>query len=280
MIDPDSPIVSSLSVVLPAYNEQENIAGAVGHALEVLPRLARKWEVIVVDDGSTDRTADVVEDLMLEHHPRVRLLRHDVNKGYGAALRTGFSRARHDFVFYTDADNQFDVADLAYSLPMMKEHDVVVGFRVYRYDTPLRVIASWGYNLLIRALFRVRVRDVDCSFKVFRREVLDKITVETTNFFVDTELVAKARKWNFRLAEKGVRHYPRTAGETTVQPSDVLRTLRTVLQMWQRIHLPTRRQVDEAARIRAAVTSADVEQVPATSRRDAGRSLLPYSRGG
>jgi glycosyltransferase involved in cell wall biosynthesis len=275
MIDQESTIVSSLSVVLPAYNEQENIGAAVERALEMLPGFARQWEVIVVDDGSTDRTAEVVEALMLEHHPRLRLLRHDRNQGYGAALRTGFSRARQDFVFYTDADNQFDIAELAYSLPMIREHDVVVGFRVYRYDTPTRVVASWGYNLLVRGLFRVRVRDVDCSFKLFRREVLDKITVEPTNFFVDTELVAKARKWNFRIAEKGVRHYPRTAGETTVQPSDVLRTLRVVFTMWQRIHLPTRRQVEEAARTRAAVTSATVEYIPAASTSDTGVSPLP-----
>jgi glycosyltransferase involved in cell wall biosynthesis len=259
----DSPLARSLSVVLPAYNERENIARAVERALEVLPRLADDWEVIIVDDGSTDGTAEVVEGLMLEHHPRVRLLKHDVNQGYGAALRTGFSRVRHDLVFYTDADNQFDIAELAYALPMMQENDVVVGFRVYRYDEPVRVIASWGYNRLVRVLFRVKVRDVDCSFKLFRREVLDKITIEATNFFVDTELVAKVRKWNFRLAEKGVRHYPRTAGETTVQPSDIPRTLRVVFQMWRRIHFPTRQQVDEVAKIRALVSSADVERAPA-----------------
>jgi glycosyltransferase involved in cell wall biosynthesis len=269
MVEPGPSIVSGLSVVLPAYNEEQSIASAVERSLEVLPGLAKVWEVIVVDDGSTDRTAEVVEGLMREHHPRLRLLRHSVNQGYGAALRTGFSRARYDFIFYTDADNQFDVGELASSLPMMQEHDVVVGFRVYRYDPLMRVVASWVYNLLVRAMFRVRVRDVDCSFKLFRREVLDKITIETENFFVDTELVTKARKWNFRLAEKGVRHYPRTAGETTVQPSDVIRTLKVVLKMWQRINLPTRAQIEEAARIRAAVTSADLEVVPVRSAADA-----------
>lgn len=270
MVDPDIPTLSSLSVVLPAFNEEENIERAVQTALDALPGFAGEWEVIVVDDGSSDATAEVVQQMMRNHYPRLRLMRHEVNRGYGAALRTGFSRARHDYVFYTDSDNQFDIAELAYSLPMMKEYDVVVGFRVYRYDTPMRVVVSWGYNLLVRMLFRVRVRDVDCSFKLFRLEVLDKITIETENFFVDTELVAKARKWNFRIAEKGVRHYPRTAGETSVQPSDVVRTLRVVFQMWQRIHLPTRRQVEETASRRAAMELAPLEYLPPAKARDVG----------
>jgi dolichol-phosphate mannosyltransferase len=266
-----TPLVHSLSAILPAYNEEANITRAVERAVEVLPGLAEEWEVIVVDDGSVDETAAVTERLVADHYPRVRLLQHKVNEGYGAALRTGFNCARHDLLFYTDADNQFDISELEYALPMMSGYDVVVGFRVYRYDPPVRVIASWGYNHLIRMLFRVGVRDVDCSFKLFRREVIEKITIETTNFFVDTELVAKARKWNFRIAEKGVRHYPRTAGETTVQPSDVPRTLKVVLQMWQRIHHPTRSQIEEAMRQRDAVGLAAVELVPRTIGAD-GRS--------
>jgi glycosyltransferase involved in cell wall biosynthesis len=258
-----SPPVPGLSVVLPAYNEEPNVEAVVRQALEALPALAGDFEVIVVDDGSTDGTAAIAQELVDEHYPRVRLLRHERNQGYGAALRTGFSRTRHDFVFYTDADQQFDISELEFLLPMLAEHDVVVGFRVYRYDSATRLVASTIYNWLVRVLFRVRVRDVDCSFKVFRREVLDKITIECTDFFVDTELVAKVRKWNFRLAQKGVRHYPRAAGETKVEASDVPRTLRTVAQMWQRIHMPTRAQVEDAARVREQVARASVEAKPA-----------------
>jgi dolichol-phosphate mannosyltransferase len=268
--------VTSLSVILPAYNEEENISRAVTSAIGVLPELAEEWEVIVVDDGSRDRTAKIVSEHVAEHYPNVRLLQHPVNQGYGAAIRTGFARARYDFVFYTDADNQFDVGELRYTLPMMRDVDVVVGFRVYRYDTPMRVAVSWAYNRLVRVLFRVRVRDVDCSFKVFRREVVDKITIETDSFFVDTELVAKARKWNFRIAEKGVRHYPRTAGETTVSPSDIPRTMRVVLQMWQRIHLPTRRQVEEAEARRIAAEQSDLEFLPLDT--EPGSSAADRSR--
>jgi glycosyltransferase involved in cell wall biosynthesis len=259
---PSAP-VTRLSVVLPAYNEEPNVEAVVHQALDCLPRLAGEFEVIVVDDGSTDGTAAVVESLLAEHHPRVRLLRHERNQGYGAALRTGFSRVRFDYVFYTDADRQFDIAELEYLLPLLNEYDAVVGFRVYRYDSAPRLVASTIYNWLVRILFRVRVRDVDCSFKLFRREVIDKITIECPDFFVDTELVAKARKWNFRIVEKGVRHYARVAGETSVVPSDVPRTLRTIVRMWQRIHMPTHAQVEEAARVRAAVAGASVETTPA-----------------
>lgn len=257
--------MGSLSVVLPAFNEGDNIGPSIDRALQVLPELATEWEVIVVDDGSTDRTRDIAAEYAAERHPAVRLLVHERNLGYGAALRSGFSRARHEYVFYTDADLQFDIGELEFALPMMREHDVVVGFRVYRYDSPLRVVVSWIYNRLVRLLFRVKVRDVDCAFKVFRREVLDKITVECSNFFVDTELVAKVRKWNFRLAEKGVRHYPRAAGETKVEPSDVSRTLRVLWQMWQRIHLPTREQVEQAARIKAELEASQLEWLPGES---------------
>ena len=196
--------LTGLSVVLPAYNEEPNIEVVVRQALDgAAPDLVPDFEVIVVDDGSADGTADAVEPLLAEHHPRVRLLRHERNLGYGAALRTGFSRVRYDYVFYTDADRQFDIAELEYLLPLLREHDVVVGFRVYRYDSATRLVASTLYNWLVRLLFRVRVRDVDCSFKLFRREVIDKITIECTDFFVDTELVAKARKWNFRDRREG-----------------------------------------------------------------------------
>jgi glycosyltransferase involved in cell wall biosynthesis len=259
----DGTLVDSLSVVLPAYNEQDNIVRAVMRAVEVLPTLARDWEVIVVDDGSSDKTAEIMASVVSEHYPNVRLLRHPTNQGYGAAIRSGFSRARHDLVFYTDSDNQFDIGELRYTLPIMRDADVVVGFRVYRYDAPIRLALSWAYNRLVRVLFRVRVRDVDCAFKVFRREVIDKISIETDNFFVDTELVAKARKWNFRIVEKGVRHYPRSAGETTVSSSDIPNTLRVVFQMWLRIHRPTRSQLYAAAVRRDEAALLDIEFMPA-----------------
>lgn len=236
-----------LTLVLPAFNERESIGPCVSRALEVLPGLVSDFEIVVVDDGSADGTSDVLRPLLDEHHPRLRVLRHERNAGYGAALRTGFAAANGALVFYTDSDNQFDIAELAGLIPLLDEADVAVGFRVYRFDPVIRIFLSWGYNVLVRLLFRVRVHDVDCSFKLFRREVIDSFTLGSTDFFVDTELLARSRKAGFVIVEKGVRHYPRRAGATTVRPSDVPRTLLTVARMWRDIHFgPSRRRRSSA----------------------------------
>lgn len=252
----------AISVVLPAYNERPNLEVVVERAVAVLGELVPSFEVIVVDDGSTDGTGAVGRELVARHPGHVRLLTHPANRGYGAALRTGFGRARGELVFYTDADNQFDLAELEHFLPLVVEHDVVVGFRVYRYDPVLRSVLSWIYNRIVRIAFRVRVRDVDCAFKLFRREVLEKITIESDDFFVDAELVAKARRWNFRILEKGVRHYPRMAGETTVGASDIPGTLRRIATMFRGVHFPGQRRLLAIATRQAALDDAVVEHRP------------------
>ncbi len=261
--------VGGLSVVLPAFNEELNVGPMVEACLTVLPHLADDFEVIVVDDGSGDETAGVVEDLVDRGDGRVRLLIHDRNRGYGAALRTGFQHATKDLVFYTDSDRQFDIAELAYFLPMMAHNDLVIGFRVYRYDRFFRTFVSWGYNRLVRVLFRVRVRDVDCAFKLMRSEVIAKLPLQTDDFFIDTEIVASARKWNFRIDEKGVRHYPRVAGETTVNAGDVSRTLRTIGRMWKRIYLPSAQQREAADEINRRVVATEYAP-PSREARPAG----------
>lgn len=254
--------VPGLSVVLPAYNEEANIGPMIESALGILPTLAERYEVIVVDDGSRDRTAAVAQEWLERAHPKLRVLAHDRNRGYGAAIRTGLQHARMELVFYTDSDRQFDIAELAYFLPMVQDYDLVIGFRVYRYDAAVRSLISWVYNRIVALLFRVRVRDVDCAFKLMRAEVRDKLPLQTDDFFIDTEIVASARKWNFRIGEKGVRHYPRVAGETTVAPGDVLRTLRTIGRMWRRIYLPTPAQRLEADEIKRGVNA--VERLPSS----------------
>jgi dolichol-phosphate mannosyltransferase len=228
----------TLSIVLPAYNESENLEPVVDQAVAVVSDVVPAGEVIVVDDGSVDGSAEVLGRLTERHGGAVRVLRHPRNRGYGAALRTGFDAARHQLVFFTDSDRQFDLAEIRYFLPLMDHFDMVIGFRVYRYDRVLRSLISWCYNRLVGILFRLRVRDVDCAFKLMRREGVEQVQLECDNFFVSTELVARARKWNFRIAQKGVRHYPRVAGQTTVHASDIPRTLRELARMWRRIYFP------------------------------------------
>lgn len=225
--------------MLPAYNEAANIRAAVDKGLAVGKRLAAEYEVIVVDDGSRDGTGREVEALAREHYPRVRLVKHELNLGYGAALRTGFKRSLFGLVFFTDSDNQFDMAELEGFIPMMADHDIIAGFRVNRCDPLQRSITSWFYNQLVRLLFRVKARDVNCAFKLMSREVVQKVSIECDDFFVNTELLAKATRLNFKITERGVRHYPRTAGATSVRLSDVPRTLTTIATMWGRMRRPT-----------------------------------------
>jgi glycosyltransferase involved in cell wall biosynthesis len=231
----------SLSIVLPAYNEEENIGKQVRACLDFLRGYFAEYEVIVVNDGSKDNTGEIVAQLMAED-AHVRTVIHPTNLGYGRALADGFKAARCDVLFYTDADNQFDVREIKDALPLLKAPDrphgadAVFGFRVYRYDSVLRCMLSWTYNRLVRVLFRVKVRDVDCAFKLWTREVNDQLEIESKDFFIDTEMVAKIRRLGFTTVEKGVRHYPRTAGSTTVRASHIPKTLWTVAKMWFRIH--------------------------------------------
>ena len=227
------PVNASISVVLPAYNEVECIGEALERASEALQSGFVDWELIVVDDGSTDGTRAVVEAAEALDD-RVRLAPHEENRGYGAALATGFGAARMELVGYTDSDLQFDFREFETLARRMADEDVevVLGFRIYRYDTVLRCLLSWTYNRLVRVLFGVGVRDVDCAFKLFRREAVQSLVLESTNFFVDTEMVAETGRLGLRMVEQGVRHYPRYAGRTTVRPSDIPRTLRTVGRMW------------------------------------------------
>ena len=227
----------TISAVLPALNEEENIETATLRMAEVLGSLSLKdWEVIIVDDGSTDRTGEIADRLTAEDPAHIRVFHHSPNLGYAEALKTGFTSARHQLIFYTDSDNQFDVREIKNLLPLIEDADIVNGFRIYRFDPLTRLVLSWGFNLLVRIMFRIKVRDIDCAFKLFRREVFDKVTIESKKFFVDAEVLAKAKYFGFRTVEIGVRHYPRPAGRSTVRPSHVLSTLRELARIWINIY--------------------------------------------
>ncbi len=227
----------SVSFVYPAFNEEENVAEAVRRAVEAayLVRLD-EFEVIVVDDGSADATWAVLERLAAQE-PHLRPIRHEQNQGYAAALRTGFKAARFPLVFYSDSDNQFDIREIRYLIPLAERYHVVTGFRIYRFDPLTRLVLSWGFNLLVRIMFQIPVRDIDCAFKLFRRDLFEKIEIESQRFFVDTEILAKAKALGFTMTEIGVRHYPRMAGRSTVRPIHVLHTLRELVKIWGRIRL-------------------------------------------
>ena len=248
MIKPVAHLDDRLSLVLPAWNEEAVIALAVHEAVAALSRTTTEFEVIVVDDGSTDKTAAIVSALG-ESEPCVRLVRQPENRGYGAALRAGFEAARFDLVAFTDADCQFELDDLSYMLPLAKQYDVVSGYRLDRKDSALRRFCSWGYNTLIQLLLGSTQRDVDCALKIFHKEQLPQIAARSNHYFANTEMSTNARRQGLNTVEVGVRHRPRAAGYSKVSPWEVPKTLADLLPYWWQniLFAPDRQDADVAA---------------------------------
>lgn len=217
----------SLSFVLPAFNEAENIGESVRRCAAVAEALGLEHEVIVVDDGSSDGTRDRVEALIAELGPRVRAIHHPRNRGYGAALKSGLQAARLERVFFTDADLQFDVAEIGRLLAVASGYDIVAGYRSPRRDPLHRVVNGWAWSRLVDALFHVGVRDVDCAFKLFDRRVIEAVSIRSLGAFVNTELLVRARAAGFSVAEVPVSHFPRRTGQATgANPRVIARALR------------------------------------------------------
>ncbi len=223
---------ASLSVFFPAYNEQDIIAKTVESASSAVARFADDYEIIVVDDGSSDATAAMVEEIT-KHDPHVRLIRHEVNRGYGAALRTGFANAAKELVFFSDADGQFDLQELPGLLGMLDRAPVVLGYRIRRSDPAHRLFIAKVYNLVIRTVFGLRVRDIDCAYKLFRKDSLAQVLpLESNGAFVSSELLIKLRRRNVPMVERGVHHYPRTTGVSKgATPKVILKTIRDVVRL-------------------------------------------------
>jgi glycosyltransferase involved in cell wall biosynthesis len=206
-----APGQHTVSIVLPAHNEELNIGRALATATAAGDRLFAAHEVIVVDDGCTDGTAGIVQTAAAAD-PRIRLVQHDRNLGYGEALRTGFRSATQELIFLTDSDNQFDLAELERFLPWIDRVDIVAGYRFDRQDTFLRKFNAKAWNVLVRALFYVPVRDIDCAFKLFRRSIFERVDLTSIGAMVSTELMVKLGRSGVSIVELGVRHFPREAG--------------------------------------------------------------------
>jgi glycosyltransferase involved in cell wall biosynthesis len=231
--DPAQPI--SITVFFPCYNEQGNIRRVTQRAVDVLEKLRADYEVILVDDGSADDTGRIADELAAANS-RVRVVHHPQNLGYGAALQSGFRAATKELVFHTDGDGQFDLAELPPLLPLIQEYDIVCGYRVNRQDNALRRFNGWAWTRLVRILFSLKVRDVDCAFKLYRRSIFDDMRMESTGALISTEILARAARKGYRIVERGVHHYPRTAGKQTgASPKVVLRAFRELLKLRRRI---------------------------------------------
>lgn len=241
--------VPRLSYFFPAHNEEANLRGLVEEALETLPTLAEAFEIVIVDDGSRDATGAIADELAAAHPEIVRAVHHPTNLGYGAALLSGFRAARHDLVAFTDGDRQFRVADLGRLTERLAEADapdVVAGYRIRRADPLVRTLYARAYRFANFVWFGLRVRDVDCACKLFRRAALEGIAVESGGAFFSAELLIKLRAAGRSVVEVGVPHHPRTAGSPTgAKPSVVLRAVRDFwllrLRMWANRDLALRR---------------------------------------
>lgn len=206
--------LSELTVFFPCYNEQENIPHFVAEALEVLPNIAKKFEILIVNDGSSDSTKKVAKKLV-NMHEQVRLISHKVNKGYGASLRTGYRRASYDWVFFTDGDLQFKLHQLQSFIPHTSKFDAIIGYRKKRADGFSRHRNALLYKIYIDVLFRLHVKDIDCAFKLFRKKVIDDITLESNGAFISSEILYKLKKKKVQFKQLPVNHYPRKFGDPT-----------------------------------------------------------------
>ena len=247
--------VAELSYFFPAHNEAENIEPLVAEALAVLPKLAKRFEIIAVDDGSRDGTSEIADRLAAAHSDIVRVVHHPTNYGYGAALRSGMRASRYQLVAFTDGDRQFRLEDLGGLLQRLGQPvsaddshlpDVVVGYRLRRADPAVRLVYARGYRLALRTFFGLLVRDVDCACKLFRRESLAGVRLESRGAFLSAELLIKLKTLGRSIVEVGVPHYPRTAGSASgANPKVVLRAVRDFwrlrLRLWARPRATLRR---------------------------------------
>ena len=242
----------SLTVFFPACNDGGTIGSQVITALQLLPRITDDYEVLVVNDGSRDHTADVLAELSRQY-PQVRVIHHATNRGYGAALRSGFAAARKEWVFYTDGDAQYDPHDLVRLLAVWNENvDVVTGYKIARNDPFYRVILGRLYHYLMVFVFRLRIHDVDCDFRLIRRRVLDRAELESDTGTICVEMIKKFQAAGCLLIEVPVPHYYRTYGTSQFfRPRHLYRIIGQLLRLWWQ--LVVRRTLPPSSVPKAAV---------------------------
>lgn len=230
--------IKEISVFFPAYNEEGNIERTVKDARKVLEKIAKKWEIIIVNDGSGDRTLDIVKRLE-EKDKRIRIVNHRSNKGYGEALKSGFYGSKYEWIATTDSDGQFDFSEIRKLWDKTDKADVVIGYRINRQDPLVRKIFGLGWTLLANILLGINVRDVDCAFKLVNKKVIDKITKleSTRGGMISPELLAKAKAAGFAIDQVGVHHFPRKAGHQTGADFKVIfKSFTDLISLWEKLH--------------------------------------------
>jgi glycosyltransferase involved in cell wall biosynthesis len=239
MVDCDKNInkhsVQSLSVFFPCYNEKDSVRCLTEKAVSVVSEICDDYEVILVDDGSFDGTAEIADQLA-QVYSAVRAIHHPQNKGYGAALQSGFRAATKEYVFYTDGDGQFDINELPTLLPLIAKSDIVSGYRLRRQDNLARKINAFCWTTLVCFLFHLKLKDIDCAFKLYKRTIFDHIEMHSTGALIDTEILARAQRKGYTITQIGVHHYPRMAGQQTgANVKVILRAFKELFQLRKEI---------------------------------------------
>lgn len=229
--------LKNLSVFLPAFNEEDSITLTVEGVAKVLKSLNLDWEVLVINDGSKDRTAEVVKELE-NKIPGVKLINHEKNMGYGHALKTGFASSKYSWVAFVDSDGQFDFSEIKKFLEKTDEADLILGYRLNRADPFQRRIFTWGWKMLAMVLLGLNVRDYSCGFKLIKKKVIEDISpIESEEKVTQIEMLIKAKKKGYKFAEIGVRHYPRIHGMPTgANLFVVLKSFADILRLWRQLN--------------------------------------------
>jgi len=221
----------SISVFFPCFNEAESIASLVEKTLGVLNEVSEDFEIIIVNDGSTDETA-YIADSLAEKIEQVKVVHHEINSGYGSALQTGFRSATKELVFYTDGDEQFDISELPPLLKQIDGYDIVSCYRINRNEGAVRKLNAWCWGRLVNFVFGMHLRDIDCAFKLYKRKIFDNIEMRSTGALIDTEILARATKKGYTVTQTGVKHYPRIAGTSTgAKLSVILRAFKELFKL-------------------------------------------------
>lgn len=224
-------ITQSLSIFFPAYNEEENVTESALQALKVASEITDDYEVIIVDDGSTDKTAKIIDELA-KKYSHFRAIHHKINQGYGGAVWTGVTNCTKDLIFFTDVDLQFKIDELKKFIPYIKEYDAVIGYRAPRRDPFMRLVNAWGWKVMINFLFNLGVRDIDCAFKLFKKDIFQKVSVESRGAMISAEMLIRIKKGGFKVKELPVGHYPRKAGSPTgAKPAVIAKAFKELLKV-------------------------------------------------
>jgi len=237
----NKPLLNELSVFFPCYNEEKNIQGTIDKALPIIQKIAKTWEIILINDGSKDKTGEVIQNIQAKYPKNIRVVTHNPNRGYGGAFKSGLYNARYEWIAFTDADGQFDFNDIYQLIEKQQKTkaDLVIGYYLGRKVSFFRIWGSKVWQLAVFILFGLKVTDIDCGFKLMSKKVVDTIPkLESERGpFITSEFLIKAKKSGFKIEEVGVHHFVRLEGEATgTKLNVVLAGFKDLFRLWFKIN--------------------------------------------